>query len=186
MWGIFKLKIARNRKASFNRCKWRTVAMGDYHPIASSIVACSEQKQPVEICIYKDGRNEARMVIFKSAVGWREAFKTQWGIKHCWRNSIDVFDSGIWARIDQLLIAAPFPQFFKGLIIIAHTEKNRAQWQAKLMCSPQIHHPPPHRKYRHWLWSSNRYAVLFTSTYGQENKRRAQFLGQWRQLQWRR
>lgn len=31
---------------------------------------------------------------------------------HRWRNSIDVFDSGIWANIDQLLTAAPFPLFF--------------------------------------------------------------------------
>lgn len=28
---------------------------------------------------------------------------------HLWRNSIDVFDSGIWANIDQLLTAALLP-----------------------------------------------------------------------------
>lgn len=50
---------------------------------------------------------------------------------HRWRNSIDAFDSGIWATIDQLLTAAPFPPFFsqpfKALVIIERTQKRTIQ-----------------------------------------------------------
>ncbi len=50
---------------------------------------------------------------------------------HRWRNSIDVFDSGIWATIDQLLTESPFPPFFsqpfKALVIIARTQRGTIQ-----------------------------------------------------------
>lgn len=77
------------------------------------------------------------------------------GIKnHRWRNSIDVFDGGIWATIEQILTAASFPPFlfsssssqpFKALVIIAHTqrrEQNKAHWQLKRTRSHQTHSPP--------------------------------------------
>lgn len=45
------------------------------------------------------------------------------GIKnHRWRNSIDVFDGGIWATIEQILTAASFPPFLFSLLLHSHSK----------------------------------------------------------------
>ena len=64
----------------------------------------------------KTGRERSRESNFLKSPLWAHIRRLihGGGIKkknHRWRISIDVFDSGIWADIDQLLTAAPFPPF---------------------------------------------------------------------------